>query len=131
MHLRPMIPLLPKPLKTTTNNPFFDRTENIRLEANIEYRFPIYSFLKGAVFADTGNIWNTIENESLPGGKFESDFMDEMGIGAGIGLRIDIQSFVILFDLAAPMRIPSLPKGERWNFDYKNPILNFAIGYPF
>ncbi len=119
------------PEEGATVNPFFDRTGNIRLEANIEYRFPIYSFLKGAVFADAGNIWNTKENESLPGGKFESDFMDEMGVGAGVGLRIDIQSFVIRFDLAAPMRTPSLPEGERWNLDYKKPILNFAIGYPF
>ncbi|MEX0995459.1 MAG: BamA/TamA family outer membrane protein [Flavobacteriaceae bacterium] len=119
------------PDETTTENPFFDRTGNIRLEANIEYRFPIYSFLKGAVFADAGNIWNTDENESVPGGKFDSDFMSEIGVGAGFGLRIDIQSFVIRFDLAAPMRTPSLPEGEQWNFDVKNPILNFAIGYPF
>ncbi|MEX2349368.1 MAG: BamA/TamA family outer membrane protein [Flavobacteriaceae bacterium] len=119
------------PEEGTNTNPFFDRTGNIRLEANIEYRFPIYSFLKGAVFADAGNIWNTDENESVPGGKFNSDFMKEMGVGAGVGLRIDIQSFVIRFDLAAPMRTPSLPEGERWNYDIGNPILNFAIGYPF
>lgn len=119
------------PEEVTTTNPFFDRTGNIRLEANIEYRFPIYSFLKGAVFADAGNIWNTDENESVPGGKFESDFMSEIGVGAGVGLRIDIQSFVIRFDLAAPMRTPSLPEGERWNFNIEKPILNFAIGYPF
>ena len=119
------------PEEGTSVNPFFDRTGNIRLEANIEYRFPIYSFLKGAVFADAGNIWNTNENEAVPGGKFNSDFMKEMGVGAGVGLRIDIQSFVIRFDLAAPMRTPSLPEGERWDFDLENPILNFAIGYPF
>ncbi|WP_339610060.1 BamA/TamA family outer membrane protein, partial [uncultured Planktosalinus sp.] len=120
-----------KPNEATTDNPYFDRTGNIRLEANIEYRFPIYPFLKGAVFADAGNIWNTDENESVPGGKFESDFMSEIGIGAGVGLRIDIQSFVIRFDLAAPLRTPSLPKEERWSFDVEKPILNFAIGYPF
>jgi outer membrane protein insertion porin family len=110
---------------------FFDQSGNIRLEANLEYRFPIVSFLKGAVFADAGNVWNTTENQSVPGGKFTSDFIDEFGIGAGAGVRIDIQGFVIRFDLAAPLRTPSLPEGERWNFDYKNPILNFAIGYPF
>lgn len=113
------------------SNSFFDQSGNIRLEANLEYRFPIVSFLKGAVFADAGNVWNTKENEDLPGGKITSDFIDEFGIGAGTGVRIDIQGFVIRFDLAAPLRTPSLPEGERWNFDYKKPILNFAIGYPF
>ncbi len=113
------------------SNSFFDQSGNIRLEANIEYRFPIYSFVKGAIFADAGNVWNTTENEAVPGGEFTSSFMDEFGIGTGVGLRVDIQGFVIRFDLAAPLRTPSLPIGERWDFDYKNPILNFAIGYPF
>ncbi len=113
------------------SNSFFDQSGNIRLEANLEYRFPIVSFLKGALFADAGNVWNTKENEALPGGKFSSSFKDEFGIGTGVGMRIDIQGFVIRFDLAAPIRTPSLPKGERWDFDYKNPLLNFAIGYPF
>jgi len=113
------------------SNSFFDQSGNIRLEANIEYRFPIVSFVKGAVFADAGNVWNTKENESVAGGKFTSEFIDEFGIGAGIGIRFDVQGFVIRFDLAAPLKTPSLPKGERWSFDYDEPVLNFAIGYPF
>lgn len=111
---------------------FFDKTGNIRLEANLEYRFPIVSFLKGAVFADAGNIWNSKENPAFNGkDKFTSNFINELGMGAGVGLRVDIQSFVIRFDLAAPFHDPSLPKGQRFNFDVSNPILNFAIGYPF
>ncbi len=110
---------------------FYDQTGNIRLEANLEYRFPIIQFLKGAVFADAGNVWNTKENDLLPGGKFTSDFLNDMGVGVGAGLRVDIQSFVIRFDLAAPVRIPWLPKGERWDFRFDEPVLNFAIGYPF
>ena len=108
----------------------YDQVGNIRLEANVEYRFPIYQFLKGAVFADAGNVWNT-EETILPGGKFSSDFIREFGIGVGTGLRIDIQNFVIRFDLAAPVHIPWLPEGERWDFRFDEPILNFAIGYPF
>ncbi|MDT0690137.1 BamA/TamA family outer membrane protein [Salegentibacter sp. F188] len=110
---------------------FFDQTGNLRLEANIEYRFPIIQFLKGAVFADAGNVWNTEEDNALPGGHFESDFTNELGIGVGAGLRVDIQNFVIRFDLAAPMHDPSLPEGDRWTYDFGSPILNFAIGYPF
>jgi outer membrane protein insertion porin family len=110
---------------------FFDQAGDIRLEANLEYRFPIYSFLKGALFADAGNVWLTNENEALPGGKFTSDFIRELGVGVGAGLRVDIQNFVIRLDLAAPIQKPYLPKGERFGFDWKNPALNFAIGYPF
>ncbi|TDU42958.1 outer membrane protein assembly factor BamA [Gelidibacter sediminis] len=115
-----------------TSDNFFDKTGNVRLEANLEYRFPIVSFFKGAIFADAGNIWNTTENPIFDGkDKFSGDFISQLGMGAGVGLRVDIQSFVIRFDLAAPFHDPSLPKGERFNFDVSKPILNFAIGYPF
>lgn len=115
-----------------TSGNFFDKTGNIRLEANLEYRFPLFSYLKGAVFADAGNIWNSKENPAFDGkDQFSGDFLSELGMGAGFGLRVDIQSFVIRFDLAAPFHDPSLPKGKRFNFDIANPILNFAIGYPF
>ncbi|MFD1095902.1 translocation and assembly module lipoprotein TamL [Salegentibacter chungangensis] len=110
---------------------YFDQSGNLRLEANLEYRFPIYSYLKGAAFIDAGNVWNTKDNKDIEGDRFSSDFINELGIGTGIGLRIDIQSFVIRFDLAAPIHDPSLAEGERWKFGYKKPVLNFAIGYPF
>lgn len=114
-----------------------DQSGNIRLEANAEYRFPIITYLNGAFFVDAGNVWTTqinpdIQNE--PGvavGQFSGDFISELGIGTGVGLRIDIQNFVIRFDLAAPLHDPSLPAGQRWEFDITNPVFNFAIGYPF
>ncbi|MBC9798434.1 BamA/TamA family outer membrane protein [Sinomicrobium weinanense] len=110
---------------------FFDQTGNLRLEFNVEYRFPIISYLKGALFADAGNVWNTTENDALPGGKFSGSFIKELGVGAGAGMRLDIQGFVIRLDLAAPLSKPWLPEGKRWKFDYENPVVNFAIGYPF
>lgn len=106
---------------------YFDQAGDIRLEANLEYRFPIMQYINGAVFADAGNVWLTKENEALPGGKFSTDFINELGIGAGIGLRIDIQGFVIRFDLASPLKTPNTD----WNFEYDSPVFNFAIGYPF
>lgn len=106
---------------------YFDQAGDIRLEANLEYRFPIMQYLKGAVFADAGNVWLTEKNEALPGGKFSSDFINQLGVGAGIGLRIDVQGFVIRFDLASPLKTPNTP----WKFEYDSPVFNFAIGYPF
>lgn len=111
-------------------NNFFDQTGNIRLEANIEYRFPIVSFFKGAVFADAGNIWNSEANPEYDGkDKFTSNFINELGMGAGIGLRVDVQGFVIRFDFAAPFHDPS--KSEGFNFNVKETVFNFGIGYPF
>ena len=109
---------------------FFDRSGDIRFEANLEYRFPLFPYVFGAVFADAGNVWLLNENPDLPGGKFSSDFMNELGIGTGIGVRVDIQNFVIRFDLAAPLKDPS-DQDSSFNFDLSKPVFNFAIGYPF
>ncbi|HET8884894.1 MAG TPA: BamA/TamA family outer membrane protein [Salinimicrobium sp.] len=110
---------------------YFDQAGNIRLEANVEYRFPLVAFLKGAVFADAGNVWYSSDVVYLPGGEFDSDFITELGIGIGVGVRLDIQGFVLRLDLAAPMHTPWLDKGERWNFNFGSPVLNLGIGYPF
>lgn len=119
---------------------FFDQAGDLRLEGNMEYRFPFNKYLKGAFFVDAGNVWLYNENEALPGGRFSSEWAEELGVGAGFGLRIDIQLFVLRFDLALPVRKPWLPENERWldslNFgdsDWRrqNMVLNFAIGYPF
>ncbi|SDG74798.1 translocation and assembly module lipoprotein TamL [Psychroflexus sediminis] len=109
------------------SNSFFDQSGDIKLEANLEYRFPIMEYLNGAVFADAGNVWLMNENQATPGGKFTSNFINEIGAGVGVGLRVDIQGFVIRFDLAAPIKEPS----TSWDFDATSPVLNFAIGYPF
>lgn len=110
-----------------------DQSGNIRIEANAEYRFPIVTYLNGAFFVDAGNVWNSKSQEEtgFEQGQFQSDFINELGIGAGAGLRIDIQSFVIRFDLAFPMHDPNEPQGERWVNDFGSPVFNFAIGYPF
>ncbi|WP_215222918.1 translocation and assembly module lipoprotein TamL [Echinicola shivajiensis] len=125
---------------SVNNQSYFEQTGDIRIEGNIEYRFPIVSFLKGALFMDAGNVWLMNENEALPGGKFSNSWLSELGIGTGIGLRIDIDFFVIRFDFASPIKKPYEEEGDRWQLEFKpfkrdwrreNLILNFAIGYPF
>ncbi|WP_046755420.1 translocation and assembly module lipoprotein TamL [Kordia jejudonensis] len=110
---------------------FFDRSGDIRLEANVEYRFPLYSYFKGAFFVDAGNVWLRNENSELPGGKFTKNFMNELAIGAGAGLRVDIQGFVLRLDWAAPVHAPVQNETSKYTFDAGNGIFNFAIGYPF
>ncbi|MCK9268959.1 MAG: BamA/TamA family outer membrane protein [Bacteroidales bacterium] len=124
------------------DNVFVDQAGDIKLEYSAEYRFPIHSFLKGAFFVDAGNIWLANVDDQRPGGLFDfNNFYKELAIGAGFGLRIDLDFLVIRFDMAFPMRKPYLPEGERWIFKdiqlgspswrRENFTLNIAIGYPF
>lgn len=121
---------------------FVDQAGDIKLEATIEYRFPIYSYFKGALFVDAGNIWLVNDDEQRPGGQFKiNEFYRELAIGAGAGFRVDVEFFVIRFDLAMPLRKPYMPDNEKWvigdfdpgsrNWRRENLILNIAIGYPF
>jgi len=125
-----------------SNQGFTDQAGDIKLEANVEYRFTIVSILKGAIFVDAGNVWLTRKNAQLPNGEFQPNrFYKEFAVGTGIGLRADISFFVIRLDLGMPLRKPALPENERWVYDKiqfgdgkwrkQNLVLNIAIGYPF
>jgi outer membrane protein insertion porin family len=125
----------------------FDQAGDVKLELNAEYRANLYKFLNVAAFVDAGNIW--LINDELndngeitrPGGKFSKEFLSEIAVGAGIGLRLDFSILILRLDLAMPLRVPYYEKGERWAFDRinfgdsswrkDNLILNIAIGYPF
>lgn len=118
-----------------------DMTGDIKIEVNAEYRPYLFSIVKGAAFVDAGNIWLLHEDLNKPGGKFSKDFLKDMAVGAGIGLRFDFSFLVLRTDLAIPLRIPYLPPGEKWvinKIDFGSPewrrnnlIFNLAIGYPF
>ncbi len=124
------------------NTLFLDQAGDLKMEANLEYRFDIISFLKGAFFADAGNIWLLNSDTSKPGGKFNAkDFYKEFAVGTGAGLRVDASFFVIRLDWSFPIRKPYFPDGKRWVFDevkfgdknwrQDNFVYSLAIGYPF
>ncbi|NEM98522.1 translocation and assembly module lipoprotein TamL [Pontibacter burrus] len=122
---------------------YFDQTGDIKLEANVEYRFPIAGFFKGALFVDAGNIWllkDALKEDGTPdrpGGKFESGkFLNQLAIGTGFGLRVDVEFFVLRFDVGIPVRVPteggSALSDFKFGFKGDNSMtLNIAIGYPF
>ena len=113
----------------------YERVGDIQLEANMEYRFPVISFLKGAFFVDAGNIWNLKATKTFPGGKFAwNTFAKEIAIDAGLGIRLDFSFFIFRVDFAIPLQNPAYPLGQRWRFDYlqwRDVAINFGIGYPF
>ena len=107
-----------------------------KLEANLEFRFPIWSMLHGATFLDLGNIWYMGHNKvDYPEGSvFHFDqFYKQLGFNTGIGLRLDIKFAVLRLDWGIQLHNPNNPAGERWihNFKWKNTSLNFGVGYPF
>ena len=125
----------------TNSNFLFDQSGDIKLELNAEYRANIYKFLNVAFFADAGNIWLINEDVDRPGAKFSKEFVSEVAVGAGVGLRLDFSILILRLDVAMPLRVPYYEKNDRWTFDKikfgdgswrkDNLILNIAIGYPF
>lgn len=119
----------------------FDQSGDVKLELNAEYRANLYKFLNVAVFTDAGNIWLINNDAQRPGGKFSKDFLKEVAVGSGVGLRLDFSILILRLDLAMPLRVPYYEEGDRWTFDKinfgsgnwrkDNLILNIAIGYPF
>ncbi len=122
-----------------------DQPGDIKMEANVEYRAKLFSIVRGALFVDAGNVWTRGNDDSdlirRPGAEFTSQFLKQVAVGMGAGLRFDISILVLRLDLAIPVRLPYNSDGERWVFDKikfgdkdwrrNNLIFNLAIGYPF
>lgn len=110
---------------------FFDQVGDIMFETNFEYRFPLVNVVNGAVFLDAGNIW-LLRKEDRPEGLFEfNNFFNNLAVGTGFGIRIDVSFFVLRFDLGIPLRYAHRQEWVIDEFKWKKVILNIAVGYPF
>jgi outer membrane protein insertion porin family len=126
---------------TTDTSYLPDQSADLKLEFNTEYRAKLFSIVRGALFLDAGNIWLLNPDSNKPGAEITKNFMKEIAVGAGAGLRFDLSFLILRTDLAIPLRIPNLPDGKRWVIDdinlgngtwrKDNLLLNIAIGYPF
>ncbi|NQZ77208.1 MAG: BamA/TamA family outer membrane protein, partial [Ekhidna sp.] len=121
----------------------FEQQGNVLIESSIEIRQDLVGFLEGAFFIDAGNIWQV--RETLVGPDLEGDdgifdvnnFLEEMAVGTGIGLRFDLQFLIFRVDLGSKLIDPAQKRGERFvgkefftNFR-RNTEVNIGIGYPF
>ena len=108
---------------------------DLRLEANLEFRFPVWWIFHGALFLDAGNVWYLRDTEdSNPEEVFHIDnFYKQLGFNTGLGLRIDATFVILRIDLGLQLHNPGRPEGERWihNLKWNNMALNFGVGYPF
>ncbi|MDB4533363.1 BamA/TamA family outer membrane protein [Vicingaceae bacterium] len=104
----------------------------LKIEANLEYRFDITKLFEGAAFIDAGNIWILSEDESRPNAEINPDrFWDDIAMGVGVGLRLDFNFFLIRFDLAAKLKDPASATPTKIDLIWNKPTLNLGIGYPF
>jgi outer membrane protein assembly factor BamA len=116
-------------------NAYYDETGTFRLEANCEYRFPIFGYLHGAAFLDAGNIWLLKRDDSRPGGCItDGNFLKNIAIGTGVGLRFDMDMLVLRADLGIGIHAP-YDTGKTGYFNmtsFKSSLaFHLAIGYPF
>lgn len=105
--------------------------DNVKLTTNIEYRMPFNDMFEGAAFVDAGNIWSLKDNGFGDQFKFKK-FISQMGVGTGVGLRINVAYITLRLDAAYKVYDPNRPVGGRWVLgETWKPVLNFAFGYPF
>lgn len=146
------------PYQTTTAR-FNDRTGDIQLEGNVEYRFdvaPLFSnaiMFKMALFTDIGNIWNfkNTRPDGLPDTtqfRFKNLY-DQLGVSSGVGFRFDFNYFLIRLDMGFRFKRPDIEDGPGWQvpditwrhlfnsalenriWRYQNFNMTIGIDYPF
>ena len=106
------------------------------LEGSVEYRFPVYSFIKGALFTDFGNVWTLQPDTKRPGAEFLLDrFYKQFAVASGFGIRMDFTFLILRFDVATKVYDPTDP--DSWRIQNalrttKNQtVINVGLGYPF
>ncbi|MBC8045263.1 MAG: BamA/TamA family outer membrane protein [Fimbriimonadaceae bacterium] len=119
-----------------------DQSGDLKILMNFEYRFDIFSIFEGALFCDIGNIWTLHNDPYRPHSQFGNDFLDEIAIGPGAGLRLDAKFVIVRIDAAYPLKDPALdgPASDIHRVEFeeagvpfpeKKIVWNIAIGYPF
>lgn len=132
----------PEQLSDGAFNYNFEQPGEILLEANAELRVKVFRLIALAFFADASNVWMIREDRSRPGAQFRPDlFIDQLAIGAGVGLRLDFSFLLFRIDVGTKVKDPALPAGSRWIGDQlslRRPFgergqsnVNIGIGYPF
>lgn len=114
---------------------YIDHTGDLKLEANIEWRFPLIGQLNGALFADAGNVWLLRHDEARPGSSFSWRTLGrDIAVGTGLGLRYNLRLLVLRVDAGIPIHIPyATTKRGYYNVPHfgKGLCFHFAVGYPF
>lgn len=120
------------PGRSDNNNEFNEA--NMKLAFSLEYRYKLFGSLNGAFFMDAGNIWNVLDDVTDTKANFDNiKSLEDIAIGAGIGLRYDLSFFILRFDTGFKAYEPTFGDQNRWfnNFNFSNAVYNIGINYPF
>lgn len=107
---------------------------NFKMATSAEFRFNFFGKFNGALFVDTGNIWNVFDNVEDEKSVFSGiESLKDTAVGSGFGLRYDFSFFVFRFDFGFKTYNPSEQSNKKWFRDYNftNSVLNIGINYPF
>ena len=116
---------------------YVNRTGDLKLDFNIEYRTFLFWKFNGAVFVDAGNIWNIKSEEGYQEeGLFKFNrFYKQLAVAYGLGLRFDLDFLIIRFD--GGMKAVNPMKSGKQKYPIFRPKMSrdfafhFAVGYPF
>ncbi len=115
-----------------------NQTGDMKLEANIEYRFRIVWKLEGAAFVDAGNVW-TLRDTGTPMSDMSLLTLRNLGksiaMNWGIGLRLDLNFLLLRVDMGMRIHDPAR-RGNSWVspqywFRRDGYAIHFGVGYPF
>ncbi|HCD77838.1 MAG TPA: hypothetical protein DEQ27_05945 [Prevotella sp.] len=114
---------------------YLDQTGDMKIQANLEYRFNIFGNLYGATFLDAGNVWGVRNDGYRTGAKFKfKNILDEMAVGTGIGVRYDLEFLVLRLDWGVGIHLPyDTTRSGYYNIPkFKDgQSIHLAVGYPF
>lgn len=116
-----------------TQYDYLNRVGDIKMEGNVELRFPIAGSFFGALFADAGNVWRLRANGDA-GSTLTDGFLRQLALDCGLGFRLDLGMLVMRLDIGVPLHDPG--EGDRHYFNcgrdvYRDLGWNLAVGYPF
>ena len=114
-----------------------NQTGDMKLEANIVYRFDMFWKVAGAVFVDAGNVWALKADDSEEGQESLFSWQNlgkSIAANWGVGLRLDFGFLLLRLDLG--MKIHDPAREQRWVnpgqwLKNDNYALHFGVGYPF
>ena len=114
-----------------------NQTGDMKLEANVEYRFNIVWKLGGAVFVDAGNVWTIRDtgnrNNALSRISWQN-FGKSIAMNWGAGVRLDLNFLLLRVDLG--MKIHDPARAQSWVgpgewLKRDGFAIHFGVGYPF